>query len=205
MHTGDVYGLVHEHHLGICCLVLEVIPVSLSEDYHLLNIIRCSVRDFNRIRLDMSYGQSELILHIVLEVDHEQRAPLRDNIVDITRIPCRVVELSARQPVHRVDRNLQRLAEFVKVVVVCDLNKTTFEELTQRVKVFMLDRHTSLFELAVALSVRTEQVKLLNRRRMHRSDIEKGDVLVISRFGIYVATLPGFSPRYELPLNLSKV
>ena len=54
----------------------------------------------------------------------------------------------------------------------------------------MFDRDTSLLELAIALGVRTKQVELLDRCRVHRRYVKKGNTLVIARFSIYVAALP---------------
>ena len=102
--------------------MFKVVPISLPEVHHLLNIIRRGVRDLDRVRLDVCNSQAEFLLHIVLEVNHEQRASFCNDVVNVTRIPCGVVELSARQSVHGVDRDLERLTQLVEVVVLRDLN-----------------------------------------------------------------------------------
>src|SRR5699024_3951527 len=83
--SSDVDGLIDETECIVCSFVLEGVPVLPCELHDRLYDLRSRVGDLDRVRLDVDRGET-LLHQVVLQVDHEQRSPLRDNIVLIARV-----------------------------------------------------------------------------------------------------------------------
>ena len=112
---GNIDCIVHERHTIVCSFVLEIVAVFLAKVDDGLNNLRRGIRNLDRVRLNMCDGVTKFLLHVMLEVDHEQGATLCDNVVDIARILTRIVELRARQTIYRVDNDLQSKGQGIRV------------------------------------------------------------------------------------------
>ena len=137
------------------------------------------------------------LLHLMLEVNHEQSATLRHNIVLITRIVERIVEVRGSKAIHRVDRDLQRLREIILREVGCACNqlinkgrKSTAENDSTGVPILMLNRYTSVFQILKPLGIDFAKYLLCNgRTRMHGCDIKQCDKPIHTRLCRDTATL----------------
>ena len=93
-HLRDVYGVVHQAHALIRRLMHKVVAVHTSIIHHKLDNIIVRVGDLNGVRLDVGNCVSA-VLHFMLQIHHEERTPLRHNVVLVSRIPERIVKLGA--------------------------------------------------------------------------------------------------------------
>ena len=73
-------------------------------------------------------------------------------------------------------------------------DESTFEHATSLLEIAVLDRKTSLFDGRVILRIRPKQVKLFNRSRVHRRDVEDLHVEIYARIGHHKTTLTGGDP-----------
>ena len=170
---GNVDCVVHEGHTIVCRLMLEIVAVLLTEVDDGLNNLRRGIWNLDRVRLNMRDSVTKFLLHVMLEVNHEQGSTLRDNIVDVARVLAGVVELGARQTVYRVDNDLQSKCQGIRVNTF--LNKRherSIEEIFELVELIVLYQDTGLLNVTESLGVGPKQVQLLKRCRMHRRDIQ---------------------------------
>ena len=176
--------------------MLERISVLLPEvDHELLHLGR-DVRQLDGIGLDMNHGPTAL-LTLELKVDHEQRPALGDDVVLVPRIPEGVVEAGGGQPVHGIDDGLHRSGEILGSEIGRPVLKSldegregSVQNMLGLLPVMVLDVDAALLQIAESLSVRTEEVQSLDRRRVHRGDVEQPDVRVHAGLGVDSAALP---------------
>ena len=186
-----VHGVVHEDHLVVGGLVLERVPESLGVRRNIADQLRRGVRDLDRVRLDVG-DREPALLHEVLEIHHEQGPALRDDVVRIVhRVHAvrPVGEAGRREAVHAVDGDLQREGQSL-VVLADERHEGPVQEPLGSLDVVVLDRHAPGDQILEPGRVPgAEALHGDQRVRVHRGDVEQGDVLVISRLGVDVSAL----------------
>ena len=90
--ASNINSIVDETHTLIRCLVLEVIAVHFAISLNEFDNVQIRIRNLNRIRLNMS-NRITTLLYLMLEIDHEQSTALRHDVVLVTRIVERIVEV----------------------------------------------------------------------------------------------------------------
>ena len=97
--------------------MFEVITIPLAERSHLIDDVFVRIRNLNGVRLDVGYVVT-LLLHVVLQVNHEQCATLGYDVILVARVSELIVELSRREAIHDVDNNLQRIGKVLGVLLL---------------------------------------------------------------------------------------
>src|SRR4051812_48377117 len=150
---GYVDCVVDEAELVVSLLVLEVIAILGSELLNELDDLGSRPRDLDRVGLDVN-DLNALGLQSLLEVDHEQRAALGNDVVDVANIAERVVELCRSETVDDVDHDLQRVGELISSLNIPPLvrdgkewRQLTVEHLGGFVELLALDRDASFDEV----------------------------------------------------------
>ena len=185
----DIDGVVDEQHSIVGRFVLECVAVLLPKLEDLRNDAIVGVRDFDRVSLDVRNGVS-FLLNEMLQVDHEQSAALGDDVVHVPGVSEWVVEFGGGESVRRIQCDLQRIGQGVEVRFIIKIwSQRPIQDLTSLVEFLVLDQDTSLLELAVPLGVWSEQLEILDRRWVHRRNIQQGHVLIVSRLGGDVSAL----------------
>ena len=159
--------------------MLEVIVIHLAISLNELDNMQICIRNLNRIGLNMS-NRIAALLHLMLEINHEQSATLRYDVVLITRIVERIVEVRGGETIHRVDCDLQSLREIILREVGCARNqvinegrKSTAENDSTGVPILMLNRHTSVFQILKPLCIDFAKYLFCNcRTGMHGCNIK---------------------------------
>ena len=186
--ASNINSIVDETHTLIGCLVLEVIAIHLAISLNELDNMQIRIRNLNRIGLNMS-DRIATLLYLMLEIDHEQSTALRHDVVLITRIVERIVEVRGGQTIHRVDRDLQSLREIILREVGCARNqlinkgrKSTAENDSTGVPILMLNRHTSVFQILKPLRIDITKYLFCNcRTGMHGCNIKQCDKPIHTR------------------------
>src|SRR5690606_4081887 len=155
---SDINRLVYETELVVRSLVLEVVSISLTELEDLLDDLRGRLRDLDRVSLNMS-NRETVLLHEVLQVDHEQSATLSHDIVDVSRILERIVELRRSQTIDDVNDNLQSIGQLIGLFLICEMTRELpTEHLLGGLEVSMLNSNSSSLQSREVLSVLTKEV-----------------------------------------------
>ncbi len=89
--------------------MLENITVHLAILHDELDDLRRSIRDLDRVRLDMGNSKAPF-LDLMLEVDHKQGSALGDDVVFVPIVTERVLKAGRSQAVDRVDSDFQGLS-----------------------------------------------------------------------------------------------
>ena len=188
-HPRNIDCVVDQGQTLVRSLVLELVPVLLTELHDLGDDLRRSIRNLDRVGLNMGDRETSA-LHELLEIHHEQSTSLGDDVVLVVWITERVREARSRQTVHAVDRDLQSIRQCLGIVLTLQIwRQRTVQHLLSRVVLTMLDGHTSSLNIGELLGVRTEQIQVLNRGGVHGSHVEKCDIAVHARLGVDVTTL----------------
>ena len=90
--ASNINSIVDETHTLIGCLMLEVIAIHLAIPLNKLDNMKIRIRNLNRICLNMS-DRIATLLYLMLEINHEQSTALRHDVVLVTRIVERIVEV----------------------------------------------------------------------------------------------------------------
>ena len=120
----------------------------------------------------MAYRET-LILDGVLQVNHEQRAALSHDVVDIFGIFELAFELGRCQSVHRVDDDLQRIRQLGRLSFVSEIwRQLTSQHLARLVVVLVLDGDPRIQDILKVLRVLvSKQVQVYEAVRVHRLDV----------------------------------
>jgi hypothetical protein len=116
-------------------------------------------------------------LNRALQVDHEKSSTLCYDVVLVSDISERVVELSRSQTVNGVDYNLQGIRQVCRRVLHLPIWASRPSRISERFKVSSLNMNSSPLEFREAFRILPEEIETLNSRRMHRRNIEHGNVL----------------------------
>ena len=180
--ASNINSIVDETHTLIRCLVLKVIAIHLAISLNKLDNVQIRIGNLNRIRLNVR-NRIAALLDLMLEINHEQSTALRHDVILITRIMERIVEVRGGQTIHRVDRDLQSLREIILREVGCARNqlidegrKSTAENDSTGVPILMLNRHTSVFQILKPLCIDITKYLFCNcRTGMHGRNIKQCD------------------------------
>ena len=92
---SNIHGVVHDTHLVVSRLVFERIAVLLAELGDEVNHLLSDVGELDRVGLNMDDSPS-LLLTSIFQIDHEQGSALGNDVVNIARIPKRILKRCSR-------------------------------------------------------------------------------------------------------------
>ena len=190
---GNINSVVDQTHSVVRSLVLEGVTVQLTVIHDKLDNIIRSVRNLDRIRLDVSDGKTTL-LHLMLQIDHEQSATLGHDVILVTNITEGIVEGCCREAVDRVDGDFQCLSQVSCCLVISQVfSQFPTEHIFGFSKVAMLDSEPRIQNILEPLRVLVaEEVLCHDTARVHRGNIQQSNVPVHARLCIDVATFTDF-------------
>ena len=137
----------------------------------------------------MGYREATL-LHLILQRPHEQSTTKGHNIVLITDITERIIEVCTGQAIDRVDCDLEGLCKILgRRFIVQILCQTSVEHMPHRLEVTMLDEDTSVQNIREVLGKLAKAVHCSDRVGMQRCDIQQSHVPVHARLGVDISTL----------------
>src|SRR5215475_810447 len=128
--------------------MLECVPILLPEPLNFLDDLWCCIRDLDRVGLNMGNSKA-LILHKVLEVNHEQSTTFRNDVVFVPWIEKCVWEMSARQSVYRIDNDLESIRQSFCVFFLSDIrSESAIEHLPSITIVPSFNGQPGIFNIA---------------------------------------------------------
>ena len=128
----------------------------------------------------------------MFQVDHEQRPALRNDVVLVARVTEYVLEPGACQTVHRVDDDLQSVAQGFGVCGILQIwFELPVEHLPRGLVIPVLDRHSSIHQVREVLGVWSEEVKSPHRVGVHGLYIQHHNVLIHAWLRVHVSALAG--------------
>ena len=177
--------------------MLEAVAITLTELIDKCDDLRCCVRDFDRVGLDVSDRETSF-LNGVLKIHHEECATFSDDVVDVTRISERVLISSICLTVDSINSRLQAISqilrgEFAVLNSLGILHELAAQNIFDSIPVLMLDVYSTLHDVSESSSiVNTEDYLSDCTMRMHRGNIKKGYVLVNAWLSVDMTTLTDF-------------
>ena len=129
-------------------------------------------------------------LDLILQGSHKQGSTKGYNIIFVTNITERIVEICRSEAVNTVNCDLESLGQvFCRRFIFQIWSEPTAKELLSSLIILMLNRNTSVQNIFKVLCVLTKDIHCNRRVWMHRCDIQKRYVRIHSRFRIYPAAL----------------
>ena len=189
----DQNGIIDETHFFIGRFVFKNITILFRIVQAELNDLLCRIRDLDRVCLDVRNCESTG-LHLISEVDHEQSTTFCDDVVHITFVTERIVELCRCEAINRVNDRFQCQSQIIgrHLTPLNHINgfvQTTIQHGPSLIKLSMLYGNTGVFDLFKALRIdRTEQLLCNDRTWVHRRNIQNHNITVHTRFCINIAT-----------------
>ena len=189
----DQDGIIDETHFFVGRFVFENITVLFRiVTAELDDLLRC-IRNLDRVCFDVCDCESAR-LHLIPEVDHEQSTTFCDDVVYITLVTERIVELCRGETINRVNDRFQCQCQII-CRHLASLNhidgfvQTTIQHGSSLIKLSMLYGNTSVFDLFKALRIdQTKQLFRNDRTRMHRRNVQNHNLPVYTRFSVDIAT-----------------
>ena len=113
---SNIHGIIYQTHAIIRGFMLKCIPILLTKLNHKGYNFRSSIRNLNRIGLNMGNSKA-LLLNGKLKVDHEEGSSFSDNIVNVSRISAGIIKRSRSKTIYAVYCNLQSIGQIICILI----------------------------------------------------------------------------------------
>ena len=177
--------------------MLKGVTISLSVIHNKLDNLRCRIRNLDRVRLNVSNSKAPF-LYLVFKVNHEQSSSFGYNIIFVSRITERILEVSRSQTIYRVDCRLQSICQILRChLSVNDLLdiwcQLPIQHMIDFVPSFVFDADSSFHNVTEgSRKFHTEQNFCNCTMRMHRGNIQQCHISVHTRFCIDITAFSNF-------------
>ena len=140
----NIHRIIDKAHTLICSFVLKVIAVCSAILLYKSNYFWRRVGYLDTIRLDMRCYEPAR-LYLMLEVYHEQRTALCNDVVNIAWITERVIKLRSCESVNRIDSDFKCLCKVIGGRFVFQIfRKNSSQHGPRLVELLMLYRNASV-------------------------------------------------------------
>src|SRR5580765_736175 len=111
--TSNIYRIVDKTEPFVRRFELELIPVFPPKMSNELDNVLICIRNLDRIRLDVDRSIT-MLLNSMLQVNHEQRTTFGNDVVFVSIISERIIEMSARQSIDDVDNDFESVRQIIR-------------------------------------------------------------------------------------------